>query len=204
MPDPRKSPLHLARPPASLSEHDDDALMLLAAGGHRDAFEALAGRWLPRAARYCAKFLGDPRAGDEVAQDVLVETWAQRARYRSGGRFQVLLFTIARNRCLNRARDDRRRSAAAAAAGAHPVPACAGAQGPDALDRLLEQERQRQVRDAVVVLPEKLREAVLLRFDQGLDYGEIARVVGANESTVRSRVFHALRRLRVEVGEEAP
>ena len=54
-------------------------------------------------------------------------------------------------------------------------------------------------------LPTQLREAVLLRYDHALDYAEIARVVGRPEATVRSRVFHALKRLRRTLAvEEEP
>lgn len=188
--------------PTPLSDRDDDALMLLAARGERSAFEVLAGRYLPRLASYCAKFLGDPRGGDEVSQEVLLEAWSRRLRYRSRGRFETYLFTIARTRCLNWARAAHRRRISAGwppvdgAADARPLP-------PDQLDHLIEQERRRQVRAALLALPAKLREAVLLRYDQGLEYVEIARIVGRRETTVRSRVFHALRRIRAELGEEA-
>jgi RNA polymerase sigma-70 factor (ECF subfamily) len=72
------------------------------------------------------------------------------------------------------------------------------------LDRLIELERDRRVREAIFGLPVKLREAVLLRFDQGLGYAEIARILQRPEVTVRSRVFHALRRLRGVLGEDKP
>jgi RNA polymerase sigma-70 factor (ECF subfamily) len=69
----------------------------------------------------------------------------------------------------------------------------------DQLDDLLERERQRLVRTALLALSPKLREAVLLRFDRGLDYAEIAGLAGHSEATVRSRVFLAIRRLREEL-----
>jgi RNA polymerase sigma-70 factor (ECF subfamily) len=47
-----------------------------------------------------------------------------------------------------------------------------------------------------------MREAVLLRFEQGLEYPEIARIVGRPESTVRSRVFLAMKTLRRDVAGE--
>lgn len=190
--------LHLLRPAGqggTLEERDDDALMALAAGDGRRAFEVLAGRHLPRLTRFCAKFLGSPRAGEEVAQDVLLEAWTRRASYRAEGRFRVFLLTIARARCLNRLRDDRRRLARTPAL--HDAP---GAEEPAGeagqLEGLLERERERQLRAALLALPERLREAVLLRFDQGLDYAEIARAAGCRESTARSHVFHALKKLR--------
>lgn len=199
--------LHLHRPApgtgprGGLEDRDDDALMALAAADHRGAFEVLAGRHLPPLTRFCAKYLGSARSGEEVAQDVLVEAWTARRRYRPEGRFRVFLLAVARTRCLNRLRDDRRRHARApAAVDDLEVPGAAAGQ----LDDLLERERERQVRAALLALPPKLREALLLRFDQGLDYAEIARTVGGPEATIRSRVFHGIRKLRTALGAEEP
>jgi RNA polymerase sigma-70 factor, ECF subfamily len=194
-----------AAPPAGLADRDDDALMSLAAGDHRPAFEVLASRYLGRLASYGAKFLGDPRAGEEVAQEVLLEVWVGRRRYRPQGRFAVFLFRLARSRCLNRMRDDGRRPLLhAAPAGDRPGGEREGEgdERPGQLDVLLEQERARRVREALVHLTPKLREAVLLRFDQGLDYAEIAKVVRRSEVTTRSRVFHGLKKLRALLAEE--
>jgi len=190
--------LHTSRPSAEvpLEARDDDELMALAAADHRRAFELVAARHLGLLAGFCAKFLGSRRAGEEVAQDVLVEAWTGRRRYRPQGRLRVLLLTMARTRCLNRVRDDRRRLARGPALVEVPDEATAAATPGGQLDDLLAQERGRQVRSALLDLPEQLREAVLLRFDHGLDYAEIAGIVGRPEATVRSRVFHALKRLR--------
>jgi RNA polymerase sigma-70 factor (ECF subfamily) len=187
---------------AGLEARDDDALMALAEAEHRRAFEVLVRRHLGPLTGYCAKFLGDGRAGEELAQEALVEAWTRRRQYRPEGRFRVFLLTLARSRCLNRLRDERRRQARlpalADAAGLGDAP------GAGQLDALLEQERAHRVRLALLDLSPRLREAVLLRFDQGLDYPEIARLVGRPEVTVRSRVFHAIKRLRATVGSEEP
>lgn len=190
--------------PAPLGERGDEELMDLAAGGHRGAFEALVRRHLPRVTRFCAKFLGSSRAGEDVAQEVLVEIWVRRHDYRDRGRFGVFLFTVARSRCLNALRADGRRlrwllPASASAPLHQDLPGIASS---DQLDSILEEERRRQVREGLLRLPSRLREAVLLRFDQGLEYAEISRIVGRPETTVRSRVFHALKRLRKDFDRE--
>jgi RNA polymerase sigma-70 factor (ECF subfamily) len=51
-------------------------------------------------------------------------------------------------------------------------------------------------------LPPKQKEAVLLRFDQGLDYEDIARILEAPVSTIRSRVFLGIRQLRARIQED--
>lgn len=196
-------PLPVAPPaPAPLAERSDEALMALAAADHRAAFEALAARHLPRLAGYCAKFTGNPHAGEELAQEVLVEAWLHRATYRPQGRFPVYLLTMARNRCLNHARGEtRRRRWDAGPQAAEPALERAAAPN-QPLDELLEAERRRRVRTAMLRLPVKLRDALLLRVDQELEYAEIARILRRPEATIRSRVFLALRRLRATVAEE--
>lgn len=184
-----------------IEQRDDEALMLLAASDHRRAFEILVRRHLPALTRFCAKFLGSVRCGEEVAQDALVEAWAQRRRYRPGC-FRVFLFTIARNRCLNHVRGERRLRAWRGRVHDDDPPQASTVDRPDQLDELLERERRRRARAALLGLAPKLREAVLLRFDQGLDYAEIARIVGRPEVTVRSRVFHAMKRLRDALADE--
>lgn len=180
-----------------LEQGDDDQLMLLAAGGSQAAFEVLVGRTLPKLTKYCARFVGCASIAEELAQEILLEVWLRRSQYRPAGKFTVFLFTLARHRCLNRLRDDQRRHARDQHA--QPDGLNQGATPPGQLDALLEQERQRRLRQALLTLSPKLREAVLLRFDQGLDYPEVARILGCSESTTRSRVRLAMQSLREEL-----
>lgn len=190
-------------PEIRLKERDDEALMTLVGAGRREAFAVLAGRYLSRLAGYCAKCTGSPRVGEELGQDVLLEVWTRRQAYRSSGRFRTWLFTLARNRCLNHLRSERRRSLwLRSSASLDPeAPGPAATLAPGQVDQLLAAERARHVRTALLGLSPKLREAVLLRFDQGLDYAEIARIVSAPEVTVRSRVFLGLKGLRAVLGD---
>ncbi len=177
-----------------IDQGDDEQLMALTAGGTKSAFAELVGRYMPRVTQYCAKFVGQLATAEELAQEIFLEVWLRRERYRPQGKFVVFLFTLARHRCLNRLRDDnrrRRRDRDAELDG--PLP---GACSPDQLDVLLERERQRRLQVALLRLSTKLREAVLLRFDQGLDYPDVARILACSESTTRSRVRLAMQRLR--------
>ena len=180
-----------------LDQGDDEQLMVLVAGGSKATFVVLVGRYLPRVTKYCARFVGQLATAEELAQEIFLEVWLRRTRYRSQGKFVVFLFTLARHRCLNRLRDDSRRRRRDLDAGLDGL--VPGVCPPDQLDALLEQERQRRVQVALLGLSTKLREAVLLRFDQGLDYPDVARILGCSESTTRSRVRLAMQRLRDEL-----
>lgn len=164
--------------------------MTLAAAGNKPAFAVLVTRYLPRITQFCLRFVGEMAAAQELAQEIFLEVWLRRDRYRSEGKFTVFLFVMARSRCLNRVRDEGRRGRR------EQVTQDDVAGAPSQLDVLLEQERQRQVQKALLGLSVKLREALLLRFDQGLEYPDVARILGCSESTTRSRVRLAMMALR--------
>jgi RNA polymerase sigma-70 factor (ECF subfamily) len=178
--------------------------MLLSAAGAEDAFEQLVRRHHSRLARYCGKSVGSVAEGDELAQETLVRVWEARRDYQPRAPFIVFMLTLARNLCRNRLRDSGRRSRWQEEAPQDGLEAVASAASPDVVDQLLEREQQRRVREAMMALPEKFREVLLLRFDQELDYAEIARIVGRNEATARSRVFHGLKKLRASVSGGRP
>jgi RNA polymerase sigma-70 factor (ECF subfamily) len=190
--------IYLSDRGVELADRSDDDLMTLARGGHREAFAMLVGRHAQRLTEFSVKMMGDRRAGEDVAQESWLAVWAARDRYRPASQFEAFLFTIARNRCRNalRSRGRLRRVVA-------DEPATDVASGSTAVDTMLEREQQRRVHDAALELPEKLREAVLLRFVAGLDYAGISAAIGRNESTVRSRVFHGLRQLRSLLEEKS-
>ncbi len=192
----RDPQLFVIPPLAGRAEERSDAeLMLLASAGSTDAFEALVRRHLASVQRFATRYLGDPTAGAEVAQEALLKVWHSRREFRPVRPFSVYLFTIVRNLCRNRHRDSQRQRQRLSREDSGEEPS-------SPLEVLLEAERHRRMMAAVHELPPKLREAVLLRFDQGLDYPELARILGAPESTIRSRVFLGIRQLRARTQEE--
>jgi RNA polymerase sigma-70 factor (ECF subfamily) len=180
-----------AASPAELQARSDDELMAMAKVGLTAAYEEIVRRYQGPARAFCTRMLGDQAAGDDAAQDLFVEIWRTRERYQGRSRFRSLLFTAARNHCISALRRRRRE-----ADPPPPEPIDPGS----ALDELLAVERRRRLEALVAQLPVKLRESVWLRFSAELPYDEIAEVLRRPEQTVRSRVFHALRRLRDLLG----
>ncbi|WP_157231961.1 RNA polymerase sigma factor [Hyalangium minutum] len=192
----RDPQLFVIPPPAARAEERPDAeLMLLASAGATEAFEVLVRRHLAGVQRFATRYLGDPTAGAEVAQEALLKVWHTRREFRPVRPFSVYLFTLVRNLCRNRYRDSQRQRQRLGLEGG-------GAAAHSPLEALLEAERYRRMMAALQELPPKLKEAVLLRFDQGLGYPEIARILGAPMSTVRSRVFLGIRQLRARTQED--
>jgi RNA polymerase sigma-70 factor (ECF subfamily) len=171
--------------------------MTLAQAGSREAFGVLALRHTRRLVGFCAKQLGDVRAAEEVAQETWIYLWSTRASYVPRDRFVVLLLLAARHRCANHRRGTRRREGPLerlSDAGEQAViPEGAAA---SQLDELLAEERRRRVRAALDQVPQKQRDALLLRFSEELSYEEMREVMQIGESTLRSRVLYGLRALR--------
>jgi RNA polymerase sigma-70 factor (ECF subfamily) len=187
-----------------LSERSDEDLMLLVRAGSREGMAALIVRHIGPLTSFCAKWTGDAGAAEDVVQEALLRLWRHRAEWRPRGRFVALLYTTARNLCRNRARDMRRRTRWVLPEAGN-LDATAADIATD-IDPLLARERRRDVVRALGELPEAMRESLVLRFDGELPYESISAIVGAPESTVRSRVHHGLMRLRalLDAEEEKP
>ncbi len=130
------------------------------------------------------KMLGDADGARDLVQDVFLRIWERRGQLHRPDSFRSWLFAVARNRCLSRLRGGRAQVALDEA----PPAALAVAPAPDARER--EQELA-QLQRALASLGVEHREVLVLREYQELSYREIAEVVGASESAVKSRLFKA-------------
>ena len=173
-------------------ERTDDELMKRAAAGDSPAFAALVRRHHERLRAFCSRWCGSAGAGDDVAQECVVEVWRRRALYEPQGKFKEYLFRVAANRCKNQRRAQARQLGVTTAAVAEPR---ADDSAPGS-ERLAQGERQRRMQLGLSKLPELQREAVLLRYNAELAYADIATLLEAPEATVRSRVFLGLAKLR--------
>lgn len=177
----------------------DDLLMLAVTDGDPQAFATLVRRYEGPVRRIAGALLRDEERAREAAQEVFLRLWQARGRYRAEGKLRQFLFTIARNTCQSH----RRRHALRFWASATELDLEARAD--EALDpegpgpRL---DRERLVRAALWQLDEALRVAVALRYFAGLEYEEIAEIIGRKPATARSRVFLGLRRLAELLGPE--
>jgi len=193
MSEPRPHPRLVATP----TEPSDDALFALVQAGDRQAFARLVARHEAAIRRFVAVTINDREAARDVAQEVFILAWDQRARYRPEGRLRVWLLALAKNL----ARRERRRLTIRRWLGLEHVAEVA-APIKDSDEVLVDAERDAVVRASLGRLPPKMHEALVLRYADELDYDQMAEVLGENASTLRSRVHYGLAKLGLLVPEE--
>jgi RNA polymerase sigma-70 factor (ECF subfamily) len=169
---------------------DDWRLMREIAAGSDEAFRDLIGRYQTVLAHLFARLGARPDEADDAAQETFLRVHAYRKRYRPTGSFRTFLFTVARRAWLDlcRGRERRRRREA-------PGRDLEALQRPEGLGL----DERLDLQAALERLPEGHRMVLVLSLWGGCRYDEIAAVMGIPEGTVKSRVFHALRKLRARL-----
>lgn len=127
---------------------------------------------------------------DELVQDTFVRAFGSLDGFRGDSSFRTWLFTIERRLLM-----DRRR---AAKRGPERVQVNEGDSATefDALDELVADEAQTQVRRAVEHLTPTQREVFVLRVAEGLSYREIAQAVSTTEGAARVHYHNAMRAIK--------
>ena len=159
----------------------------------RLSFEAEALTHLHSLFRVARRFVGNAADAEDLVQDTMLRAYQAWDRYVPGTNAKGWLITILRNLFINDYRRDRRRSEILEATDA-PAPVTS----PSAED-VVDDEISR----AIDALPVTLREAILLRDVEDLQYEEIATLLGVPIGTVKSRVFRGRELLKVKLRDYA-
>ena len=176
----------------------DDVLMARAAAGDRDAFGALYRRRRSDVYHFALLMSGSNAVADDVTQDVFMEVIHHAARYqpdRSG--VVPWLFGIARNHVL-RARYRQRFAVPMEEA---DVSAPQLTVTPDPLGSMARRQHVAAVRRALMAMPVKYRETIVLCDLQEMSYADAAASLGCAIGTVRSRLHRGRAMLASRMAE---
>jgi RNA polymerase sigma factor (sigma-70 family) len=160
------------------------------AAGDRDALTALYTTYQAPLFRYLLQLTNDRGLAEEVLQDTLVAVWKSARTFEGRSSVQTWLIGIARRQAHNTLR--RRALPRADVAELEILPSS----NPEPEDAVLAKAEQEELATAIRWLSPVHREVLTLTFMHDLSYGEIARVVGVPEGTVKSRLSNAKRALR--------
>lgn len=184
--------------PSALGRSSDEELMRRTQQGDRQAFSMLYERYSASVLSYLYRMLGNLEDVESIAQEVFLRAFRFAPTYRFPQKFSTWLFTITRNLAINYSRR-RKRS---------PVrnvtelnlegvdmngDPCQVAQR--ATDDVEKQEEIARVLKALEDLPTDQKEVIVLGVFQDLSYAEMEEITGTKAVTLRSRMFHGLKRL---------
>jgi RNA polymerase sigma-70 factor, ECF subfamily len=164
------------------------------AAGDRDAFEKLYFAYQRRLFGFLYRVTGESGAAEELVNDVMVEVWKSAARFRGDSKPSTWIFGIAHHLLLNKLRRRKPISVDLETAQAAPDPG----EGPE--EGVIRKGLQDSIHAALGGLSPEHREIVELTFYEGCSYEEIAGIVQCPVNTVKTRMFHAKKKLREIVG----
>jgi RNA polymerase sigma-70 factor (ECF subfamily) len=176
-----------------LPASDERELLARVVAGDLQAFERLYRMYQPRLARFLTTLLRRPQLIEEVLDDTMMVVWQTADRFRGSSKLSTWIFAIA-YRKAHKARlrwpdpvedpqlDNR--------VSEEPAP-------DDALDH---QRLHESLMRAMDRLSPDHRAVVDLTYFHGMGYREIAEIVDCPVDTVKTRMFHARRRLKAAMG----
>ncbi len=169
---------------------EDELLKLRFKLGSGDALRGIYEKYLNYLLSVAMAFLNDAQASEDTVHDVFVGLAQSTCTFRLRGSLKGYLATCVANRARDRLREGKRH--------ARRLAAHAGAEPPSepAEDRLLCEERAKQIYEALAQLPDEQREAIVLRVKAEMRFRQIARIQNASYVAVQARYRRGIDKLR--------
>lgn len=176
---------------------DDQRLVALAQEGNPDAFSLLVERHQTMVYNLALGKTGSPQDAEEVTQTAFLKAWQGLPAFQGKAAFSSWLYRLTVNAAIDLLRQRSRRPQTLSLDDPDLPPVPDPAEDPQAQAEA--QERRRQLWQAIDALPEVHRTPFLLREMEGYSYREIAKALGLEEGTVKSRLARARVLLRSEL-----
>ena len=175
--------------PYAVSSIGDEAA-LLSRIAHQDmqAFELLYRSYYRRLTRFLEQVTRRPQLIDEILDDTMLVVWRKAATFNGQSQVSTWIFAIAYNKAMKALK--KLRDPVRSPEGEEPSPA----DGPETA--LIKRQADLQLRGLLDRLSAEQRAVIELTYYHGCAYNEIAKIVGCPVDTVKTRMFHARRKLR--------
>lgn len=178
-----------------MNEMSDETLLDLYGQGDPAAARALTLRLTPRVLGYAARLLTDRAEAEDVTQEAMLRLWNMAPDWRSGeAKVSTWLYRVVTNLCTDRLRRTR-------GVDIDAVPEPEDDQ-PAADERLQQATRMAALDKALATLPDRQREAVVLRHIEGLSNPEIAEILDISVEAVESLTARGKRALAAALSDQ--
>jgi len=170
------------------SDESDAVLLAGFARGDQSAARSLTGRHLPRVFAHAYRILQDKAEAEDVAQEAMLKLWKMAPNWREGeAKVSTWLYRVTANAATDRIR--KRRTVGLEAAPEQEDTA------PSVEDGMIADDRQNALHEAMSTLPERQRNALVLRHFEELSNPEIASALETSVEAVESLLGRARRAL---------
>jgi RNA polymerase sigma factor (sigma-70 family) len=173
--------------PATDNE-EEAALVHRIAAKDRYAFELLYRSYYRRLTRFVEQLTRRRHLIDEILDDTMLVVWRKAASYNGHSRVSTWIFAIAYHEVMRAHHRERRAS--------QLPPPDAAAVVPSVEADFIESESRSKLHDVVAELSVEQRAVIELTYFHGFGYKEISAITGCPLNTVKTRMFHARRKLK--------
>lgn len=176
----------------SAEQAPDAALLVAFANGDASAGRALVEQLGPRLFAYAARVLGDRAEAEDVVQEAMLKLWKIAPDWRQGeAQVSTWVYRVVANLCTDRLRRRKNRAQVAIDVVAEPE-----ADLLPVVEQMTEAHRAEALQNALDSLPDRQRQAVILRHLEGLSNPEIAQIMDIGVEAVESLTARGKRALK--------
>ena len=173
----------------------DELLLRRAQSGDPEAFERLMEPLEQLVWRVCWHYTGNREAAEDCGQEAMIRIWRNLANYRGECALESWVYRIAANCCMDWLRKKKRDQSVSMETmveqGFDPADDAPGTEA-----QVVAKDERQRLREAIALLPDDQREALILTQLEKVSYEEAAQAFGVSEGTVKSRVNRAKARLK--------
>jgi len=184
---------------------NDEQLMECIQRGDTSGFDELYDRYSQRLLFYFYRALrGDEEKAQDLLQEVFVKVVERPSLFRSGNRFSTWIFTVADNLCKNEYRRLQVRKIIENDVDIDAIVHSSKGECHDMEQKVDQRAFENAVFEELETIGPDHRSAVLLRYQQDLSIKEISEILKCPEGTVKSRLFHTIRKLASKLNAFSP
>ncbi len=169
----------------------DEYIITKAQNGHADSIGLLYERYKRNLFSFFYGNLGNKAMAEDLVQNTFIRVIKYNKNYSGKGSFKSWLFQIARNQMIDEIKKMKKHNSQDIDEGANVISDYSSAD-----DSILKSERMQQLRVALSKLSEEKRNILTLVKIENKKFREVAEIMNMNESTVKSKVFRAIKELQ--------